>query len=107
MSPNSTNLWCLGQFHDRLQMAMVATSTTAAMECALKEVLIQASISLAWDQPKNYSPNTQIISESNHAGLSIFTRKRLTNLWNKYSAKEISLDQLRKEWALGSDEEEV
>lgn len=55
---------------------------------------------------QNYSPNTQIISESNQAGLSIFTPKRLSNLWNKYSAKEISLDQLRNEWALESDEEE-
>ena len=41
MSTNSTNLQFLGQFHDHLQMVVVATSTTAAMECALKEVQIQ------------------------------------------------------------------
>lgn len=41
MSTNSTNLQFLGQFHDHLQTMMVVTSTTAAMECALKEDLIQ------------------------------------------------------------------
>lgn len=55
---------------------------------------------------QNYSPSTENISESNQAGLSIFTPKRLSNLWNKYSEKELSLEQLRSEWALGSDEEE-
>jgi hypothetical protein len=55
---------------------------------------------------QNYSPLTQVVSESNQAGLSIFTPNRLSNLWNKYSLKEISLQELRSEWALGSDEED-
>lgn len=50
---------------------------------------------------------TQVISESCQAGLSIFTPKRLSNFWNKLSnKKEVPLDQLRTEWAQGSDEEE-
>jgi hypothetical protein len=49
---------------------------------------------------------TQVIFESNQAGLLIFTPKHILNLWNKYGAKEISLDQLQTECALGSDEEE-
>jgi len=55
---------------------------------------------------QNYSPETHVISDSNQAGLSIFTPNRISNLWNKYSAREISLDQLRTEWAQGSDDED-
>jgi len=68
---------------------------------------------VAWDPNhwhgtslQNYHPATQVVSEYNQAGLSIFTPKRLSNLWNKYSQKELSLEQLKGEWALGSDEEE-
>lgn len=55
---------------------------------------------------QNYHPDTQVVSDFNQAGLSIFTPNRLSNLWKKYSQKELSLEQLKKEWALGSDEEE-
>jgi hypothetical protein len=55
---------------------------------------------------QNYPPMTQVISESNQAGLSIFTPNRISNLWKKYSEKEISVDQLRAEWAQVSNEEE-
>jgi hypothetical protein len=55
---------------------------------------------------QNYNPDTQVVSDFNQAGLSIFTPKRLSNLWKKYSQKELSLEQLKGEWALGSDEEE-
>ena len=41
MSTNSTNSLFLGRFHDHLQTTMVAISITAAMECALEEVLTQ------------------------------------------------------------------
>ena len=55
---------------------------------------------------QNYHPDTQVVSDFNQAGLSIFTPNRLSNLWKKYSQKELSLEELRVEWALGSDGEE-
>jgi hypothetical protein len=64
-----------------------------------------APFSLAWHQSPKLSPQHPV-SDSNQAGLSIFTPNRLSNLWNKYSQKELSLEQLKVEWALESDEEE-
>jgi hypothetical protein len=55
---------------------------------------------------QNYSPLTEVVSESNQAGLSVFTPFRLSNLWNKYYSQQISLEELRSEWALDSDEED-
>jgi hypothetical protein len=55
---------------------------------------------------QNYHPETQVVSEFNQAGLSIFTPKRLSNLWNRYNENLISAEELEEEWALGSDREE-
>jgi hypothetical protein len=55
---------------------------------------------------QNYDPDTQVVSDFNQAGLSIFTPKRLSNIWTKYSKKEITQEEMKAEWALGSDAEE-
>ena len=55
---------------------------------------------------QNYHPDAQVVSDLNQAGLSIFTPNQLSNLWKKYSWKELSFEQLKVEWALRSDEEE-
>jgi hypothetical protein len=55
---------------------------------------------------QNYDPDTQVVSDFNQAGLSIFTPNRLSNIWNKFSKKEITREEMKAEWALGSDAEE-
>jgi hypothetical protein len=55
---------------------------------------------------QNYHLDTQVVSDFNQTGLSIFTPNQLSNLWKKYSQKELSSEQLKAEWALGSDGEE-
>jgi hypothetical protein len=47
---------------------------------------------------QNYHPETQVVSEFNQAGLSIFTPKRLSNLWNRYNENLISAEELEEEW---------
>lgn len=55
---------------------------------------------------QNYPPTTQVIPEVIQCGLSIVTPKRLTSLWKKYVAEQLTLEQMRAEWAMGSDSEE-
>ena len=95
MSTNFTSLQYLGRFRDHFQTIMVDTSTIAIMECELGG----PDTVVAWHpyhwhgtSLQNYHPDTQVVSDFNQAGLLIFTPNRLSNLWKKFSEKELSLE---------------
>ena len=88
---------------------MVGTSTIAIMECKLKEALI-----LLWHGTLliGMAPVSKTITQALRLFLILIRQAcqyllpTSSQIFGKISEKELSLEQLKVEWALESDEEE-
>lgn len=66
---------------------------------------------VAWDPShfhgtslQDYPPTSETISDFNQIGLAIVTPNRIPHLWEKYTRKQVSLQQVRE--AIESDDED-
>src|ERR1700678_2814458 len=62
------------------------------------------SFTFPWNKPQDYPPTLETISDFNQIGLAIVTPNRIPHLWEKYTRKQVSLQQVRE--AIESDDED-